>query len=358
MSRLLALVDDPTAGGSTLDVLETLAIPAPTLFVPVSTAQVESNLNQLDRKDEVRGRRADTAPISFASAPAATFESRAYPKIARPVLRKALGSAITSTGVSPEPISSTVSPLQSGDLPAFIMWLLREEQLDRLTGAVVKEFAFKFPVESEGTLSVTLDGLYQDVDASGAAEDPNGSAAKAIGTADYTGFEDTFMLRDATAFRGPGEGVEIPDLAGFNLTFNNGLIEDFRSRFRPNHNIEVVTIDEIEHKLWYPNRHVLGAQSVTGTVELSQVDVDSETKRLLTHAEKLVFEIAAGPLGTTPAADEMMRITLYKHAPTGGGAEPLVREGDQVSSYDFTAYLDEGTNKDIEATFVGATALT
>jgi len=358
MSRWLALTKDPTTGGSTLDVLEGLAIPSPTLFVPVSTATVDGGETRQDRKDEVRGRRADTAPISFAAAPKMTFTVRAYPKIVRELVRACFGSSISSTGTSPEAISSSVGPLQSGNLPMFIMWLLREGQLDRMTGVVVSELAFKFPIDGEGTVDVTCEGLYHDSDDSTTPHDPNGEPAKAFPTASYSGYEDTFMLRDATAYRGPGEGTEIANLAGFNFTFNNGMIEDFKSRFRPNHNIEVVTISGVQHKLWYPARHKLGAQQATGTVELSDVDPTSEQKQSFTHAEKLVFDIAAGPLGTTPAAEEMMRIALFKHAPTGGGAEPLVREGDQTSAYEFSAYLDEGTNKDVEATFVGAAALT
>jgi len=359
MSRWFGFIDDPTAGGSTFDVLSGgLAIPVPTTFAPVSAAQADPGLNELDRKNEVRGRRADTAPISFASAPKMTFEARGYPKLVRPMLRKALGGSISSTGTAPAAISSTVGTLQSGNLPAFIGWLLREGQLDRMTGCVISEIAFDFPVDGESTVQVTADGLFHDTDDSGAAEDPNGEPALALPTASYTGYTDTFMLRDATAFRGAGAGVEIPNLAGFGLTFNNGLIEDFRSRFRPNHNIESAVIDTVTHKLWYPERHKLGAQQVTGKIDLSDVDPDAELKHLLTHAEKLVFEVAAGPLGTTPAADEMMRLTLYKHATTGGGAEPLVREGDQVSSFEFSGYLDEGVNKDVEATFVGTAALT
>lgn len=356
--RWFGFVDDPTEGGSKLDTLETLAIPVPTIFVPVTTGTVDPALKPIDRKDEVRGRRANTAPVSFASEPKLTFEARAYPKLLRPMVRKALGGTISKSGTAPAAISSTVGPIQSGSLPAFIGWLLREGQLDRVTGAVVSEIEMNFPVEGEGTMKLTADCLYRDVDHTESATDPNGEPALALPTASYTGYEDTFMLRDATAFRGPEAGVEIPNLAGLTLTFNNGLIEDFRSRFRPNHNIDSRIIDEVEHKLWYPNRHVIGAQAVTGKLDLSEVDPDAELKSLFTHAEKLVFEIAAGPLGTTPPADEMMRLTLYKHAPTGGGAEPIVREGDQVSSFEFEGFLDDGLGKDFETTFVGATALT
>lgn len=357
MSRWFGFIDDPTSGGSTFDDLAATAIAAPTTFVPVTSAQADAGLVQLNRDDEVRGRRANVAPISFASAPSMTLEARAYPKLVRSLVRKVLGGTIASVGTAPASIASTVGPLQSGNLPALICWLLREGQLDRLTGGIVEELEFNFPIDGEGTVSATIQGLYHDSDDSAAAVDPDGTPAEAIPTAAYTGYGDTFMLRDASAFVG-GALVELTDLAGFGLTFNNGLYDDMRSRFQPNHNVETVQIDGVTHRLWYPERHKIGPQSVTGRIDFSDVQPSREIRRLVTHAEKLVFEVAAGPLGTTPAADEMLRLTLYKQVLTGGGAEPLQRESDQVSSYEFSAYLDESTNKDIEATLVGTAALT
>lgn len=112
------------------------------------------------------------------------------------------------------------------------------------------------------------------------------------------------------------------------------------------------------HKLWFPARHKIGAQLVTGTIDFSDVDAAQENKRLIRQAEKLVFEVAAGPLGTTPDADEMLRVNVYNKVLTGGGAEPIQREGDQVASYEWAGYIDPTTGKDIDAVFVGATALT
>ena len=353
--RWFGFIDDPTAGGTTLEDLAA-AITTPTTFVPVTSAQVDPGLRQLDRDDEVRGRRANVAPMSFASAPSLTLEARAYPKLVRTLIRKALGGTITNTGTAPAAIQSTVGPIQSGNLPALIGWLLREGQLDRVTGAVVSELEFNFAIDEEGTVSATLPALYHDVDDATAITEEVGSPA-ALPTATYPGYVDTFMLRDASAFVSDAL-VELTDLAGFGFTFNNGLIDEFRSRFQPNHNIDTTVVDGVTHRVWYPERHKLGPQTVTGRIDFSDVEPDRELLRILTHAEKLVFEVAAGPLATTPVVDEMMRLTFYKHAPTGGGAEPLQREGDQVSSYEFSAYLDESTNKDVEATLTGAVALT
>jgi hypothetical protein len=361
MSRWIGLAADPTAGGTTYELLEGvggLAIPVPTLFIPASTAQMEPGVNPLERKDEVRGRRGEAAPISFASDPTATFTSRGYPGVVRQIIRSAFGGAITSTGTAPAAITSSLGTLQEGNLPALIPWLLREGQLDRLTGAIVSDFEIDFPIDGESTIQATMEGLFHDAQSSASPKDPKGSASLAYPTPDYKAHQYTYLLRDAVAFKGPEAGTEIPDLAGFKMSFNNGMIKDFRSRYRPNHNIQKQTIETVVRKLWLPAKHKIGAQTVTGTVTLSDVDPNSEAIRLMTAAEKLVFEVFAGPLATTPASTEALKITLYKQVYTGGGADPLVREGDQTAAYTFTGYIDETTNKDLEASFVGKEALT
>lgn len=355
--RYVALVDDPVAGGSTLEDLIDAGSGtepewvAPSLFIPASAGQVDPGLSTLDRNDEVRGRRANTAPVSFASAPSATFTARAYPKLTTPLIRKALSGTPSTSGVAPAAIATTVGPIQSGDLMAFQYYLMREGQLDRVSGAVVDELSFNFPVDGEGTVDVTLAGLYHDVDVSG--------SVAGLPAPTYPGFTETFMLRDVKAYLGEGAGTQIDCLAGFGWTWNNGLIDDFRSRFCAGKNVETTVLETVRHKLWYPNQHKIGPQTVTGRLDFGDVRPDRELRRILAHAEKLVVELSAGPItpATTPAADEMIRLTFYKTVLTGGGADPLTREGDQVSSYEFTAYLDETPNKDVEATFVAAAAI-
>lgn len=356
--RYLALVDDPVAGGSTLEDLIAAgggtdpSFETPDIWVPVSAAQVDPGLSNLDRNNEVRGTRAYAAPRSFASAPSMTFTSRVYPKINTPLLRDALSGAATPTGVAPAAISTTVVPLQSGLLRAKQGILVREGQADRLTGLVVEELAYNFPVDEEGSVDVTMQALYHDANPTGDVDDD-------LDTPDFGGYDETFMLRDVKAYVGPDAGTLIDCLAGFAFTWNNGLIDDFRSRFCAGRNIETTVLDGVRHKVWYPSYHKLGPQAVTGTLTFGDVRPDRELRRLLMHADKLVVEFTAGPItpATTPAADEMMRLTFYKTVLTGGGADPLARDGDQVSAYEFTAYLDETTGKDVEATFTGAAAV-
>lgn len=359
--RWFGFVDDPTPGGSTLeDLIEAGAGPdptweVPTEFVPVSAAQVDPGLTTLDRNNEVTGDLASRAPVSFASAPTETFTVRAYPRITRKLVRNAFSGNVAAAGVAPAAIASTVGPAASGAaLKALQTYLIREGQLDRLSGAVVSEVAFNFPVDEEGSVDVTLSGKYHDVD-------PTESVVGLPAT-DFSGYggaaSETFMLRDLKAYLGAGAGVQIDCLAGFGFTYGQGLIEDLRSRFCAGTNIETTVIDGVRHKLWYPTWHKRARRVVTGRLDFGDVRPDRELRRILLHCEKLVAEVSAGPLaGTVPASDEMMRLTFYKQAPTGGGADPLTSDGDQVSSYEFTAYLDEVTGKDVEATFTSDAAL-
>lgn len=356
MSRWLGLAVDPTSGGTNYDLLSATESPVtpakPTLWIPAITANVDPGENQIDRNDEVRGRRGNTAPVSFSAQPGLTFESRAYPAVVVPILRRALSGEITSEGgAEPKAKTSKWQSIQSGSLKAFFGWLLREQELDRTMGSVVSEFSLNLPIDAEGTITATLPSLYHDVQESSAPKEVGGaSISEWPPSTDYTPEgRNTYKLRDAKAFRGAGEGVEIPNLSGVSITFNNGLITDAQSVFKPGHNIQRSTVGEQEYRLWYPNRHVIGAQNITGTLNLSGVDAVAEAHRLLRVAEKLVIEVAAGPAaGVEPAAEEMLRIILSKHAPAGGGPDPLVREGDQRASIDFIGAIDDATNTDIE----------
>jgi hypothetical protein len=280
-----------------------------------------------------------------------TFGSRAWTSLTKSLVRKAMGGAVTPAGAAPAPVSSVVQMAQEGALPALIGTLVREEQVDQVTGLWVNEVTLNFPADDEGTIEGTLMGLYHEV----------ADVADLPGLPQVAGNPDeavAYMMRDVTAYLGDGAGVQVDCLGGFGFTLNNGLSDDFRTRFCGGRNIFEATVDGQLHRLWYPDRNKLGRQAVTGRLDFGDTRPDRELRRLLAHAEKLVVEVSGAPLGTNPAADEMMRLTFYKQAPTGGGAEPLQRDGDQQSSYEFTGYLDATVGKDLEATFVGAEALT
>lgn len=357
MARYLALKDDPIAGGTNYD--DIVAAPAALLtptnadLLVVTTAQADVGKRDLARDNDVRGTRSNSAPISFASAPSMTFGGRAWTSQARKLLRKALGGSITNTGAAPAAVQSTVQMLQdqAGNLPAMQGTLVRDGQVDRVTGAWVNELTFNFPADEEGTMEGSLMGLYHQVD------DAASVAGLATGPAP-AGQSVAYMLRDVVAYEGPGAGVAIDCLGGFGLTINNNLTDDFRTRFCANKNIYEVTIDGVLHRVWFPEKNKLGPQLITGRLDFGTTRPDKEARRIASHADKLVVELYGDPLATTPPADEMIRLILYKRTLTGGGAEPLARDGDQQSSYEFTAYLDDVTGKDIEAVIVGTTAVT
>lgn len=355
--RWLGISRDGVAGGSSYDALSTegtlpVAWEDSAIFVPVTTAQVDPGLSTLNRDNEVRGRRGNTAPVSFASAPSATFSARAYPELVRALIPDSLGEITGSTGVAPAAITTTVKPEQdqAASLPARFLTVVREEQIDRLAGAIVGEWTLDLPVDEEGTLEFTMPALYHEPDAT----------ADAVGlpTPSYSGWDDTYMLRDVAAFSGAGAGVRIDCLAGLGLTFNNGLVDDFRSRFCAGENIKAITDGAGKvHRLWYPKRHKLGAQAVTGRLDFGVTRPDLETRRLILGAEKLVVELSAGALGTTPPATEMVRLTIALASLTGGGAGELAREGDITSSYEFSGYIDPATSEDLAVELVGSAAV-
>jgi hypothetical protein len=356
--RYLAYALDPVNGGSSLeDLIAAGAGPDPTWedpdeFVPASAAQAEPGIQNVDRNAQVVGGRARRAPVSFASMPSSTFSVLAHPKITKALMLAAFSGAITSDAGTVDPdeaITSQIVPTdRDGQLRALQLWLLREEQLDRLSGVVVEEITANFPIDGEGTLDATLQALYHDVDPSGSVVHPDPS---------FVGYDETFMLRDVTAFLGAGAGVEVDCLAGLGFTFNNGLSGNMRDRFCGGKNIQTTVLDGVRHKLWYPDKHRVGPQVATMRLDFGTTRPDRELRHILSHAEKIVAEFSAGPLATTPAADEMMRLTFLKAAPLEGQAEPLTQDDQQVSSYTYTAFLDEDTGGDIIAEFTGETVL-
>jgi hypothetical protein len=360
MSRWFAWAADATSGGSTYDTVATAEeITAPTAGVPVTDAQVDPGETALDRNNVVLGHAASLAPFVFARSPTMTVSTLAYPQACRAFVPKAFGGAITTTGDEGEAQVSTIAPLASGNLPAIVGWLLREEQLDRMTGMVISELGLNFPIDAEGTMSLTFRGLYHRVDDASAITDPGGDSVT-LPTPTYAyGDGRVYTLRDAIAYEGDGAGVELDRFAGFGFTLPNSFADDMRATHRPRHNVESTVLDSVEYPVWFPARHKRSNRApVTGRIDFADTEPDQELMRILRAANKLVFEVEAGDLDTTPAAKETMRLTMLKRVNTGGGADPLQREGEQYSSYEFGAYLDLATGKDVEAEFTGEAALT
>src|SRR3954447_24406395 len=98
--RLFGIADDAVAGGSSYDDLTMGAIPDASIFWPVTGGNIDKNIERSGREDEVRGRRAASAPMPFRASPVMTVPVPAYLSVAKKGLRKTLG------GTAPAPAGS------------------------------------------------------------------------------------------------------------------------------------------------------------------------------------------------------------------------------------------------------------
>lgn len=348
MARWIGLAFDPTPGGTTYDQINdrSVAIPDPELWIPATTATASAGSNNLNRNNEVRGRRGNTAPIAFNAAPTASFEVRAYPAIVRAVVAAGLGRIGTPRGTSPAAITTTVSSLDSNPIPTLALHLLREEQYEVVAGLAVDRFELNFAADAEGTVQLSEGrGLYYDVAQS--LPDP-------LPRPDYRNVSgETFKIRDLVAYMGDGEGIRVDCLNQLSLSFDNAFIDDFQSRYCAGENVRSYVYEGRTYKVWLPGRHRVGPQAITGTMGFAEARPDLELRRILSHATKFRAVLTAGAIepATTPARDETMEIVIHQQVLTGGGADPLQKDGDIRSSYEFGGFLDPATNEDLDISF-------
>lgn len=349
--RALGLAPDPNSatGGSSYDDLATpgpVDFPDPTLWLPPSDAQVDPGLNRSDRNNYGFGRRGNSVGKPWSAAPTLTGTTLATPKNAKFIIPRALGTLAAPTGTAPAPITTVASPKQSGVLPSVCATLIREEQTDRVSGLWFNTFELALPADGEGTLQFGAMGLYHEVSPS-SGPDP---------TTDYSGNRDSYEIRTAKFYDG-ATGTDLIDcVSSTTISFGNALIDDARTRFCAGKNI----IDKLDggrrYRLWYPDRNRLGPQTLSVTMDFGTVQPGRELERLFSIADKLVIEATAGPVGTTPASDDLIRFTFGEAIATGGGADPFRREGEQFSSYEYTGGIDEDGN-DLEVAFAGVSAV-
>src|SRR4051794_28541846 len=93
--RLFGIADDATAGGSNYDSLAAGAIPDASIFWPVTGGTIDKNIERQGREAEVRGRRAQSAPMPFRASPVMTIPVPAYLSVAKKALKKTLGGTDT-----------------------------------------------------------------------------------------------------------------------------------------------------------------------------------------------------------------------------------------------------------------------
>ncbi len=151
----------------------------------------------------------------------------------------------------------------------------------------------------------------------------------------------------------PGTSEAIPDLQGFELTYNNNA----QAKFYARRNIVTQTIGTPAKtkKLWFPHENkISAAQDVTYAINMGNVSASEELAMDFSRITKFVFEVYGGVLSTTPAATELLRVTVYAGVATGGGADALSARDDITSRFEGSAFYSDTDSDDIKIEIVNA----
>jgi hypothetical protein len=353
LARTFGILDDTTAGGKDYDALQvayppTLGIPPipdANVFYPVTGGTFDPAIERIDRNDEVRGRRANTAPSPFRAGPMMTLPIAMYPKAAEKLFYKLLGAVSTTGGVAPVPYTHALTPTGFGTiaLPAAHVHLIRDDLNIKMGGSTVNRITADFPLDGEGTMETEFYGKYF-------AE--YGTAAP---TPTFTGMEaDTLMLRDAQMFI-DGSATPVQDLQGFSFTYNNNLVR----KWYAGRNIQTRALGTPTQtkKLWFPAENkAQAAADITYSMTFGNTVVAQEIAHWYAQTEKFVFEVAGGPIGGTYTGTELMRITIYNGVHTGGGAEALTAREDITATFEGGVFYSAADAGDLLIEFVTDTA--
>lgn len=321
-----------------------IAIPNATDLWPVTSVTVDRQVAQLDRNDEILGFRGNPVPEEFRKDPRQTVEGYAYQRLLEQLIWRALGSADVVSGTAPAARTHLSTPIGyggSGQLPALMTQMFRDEQEDKMAGCYVNSWTVTFALDGHGTFSAELWGLYHK-SRTGATMPVLTRHARDI---------KTLKLRDLRAYFA-GSPVLIPGVTGFTLTYSNNLVDDSEARFAAGRSIDqIVDTDGVLRRVWYPDQHFVGgSQTISGEINFSSIKQAEEIKHDLARVEQLVAEVEGPLLATTPAAKEMMRFTLLNAVRTDGGPDPLAKEGLQRSSYSFGGFVGAtGTDLRVES---------
>lgn len=153
------------------------------------------------------------------------------------------------------------------------------------------------------------------------------------------------------------QGIQIPDLQGFEFSFTNNLFKKWYAK----RNVVTTTIGfpALTKKLWHLTENKLNsAEDVSYRLNFGAVETAEEVAQEFGQIRKLIFECVGSPLeGVTPAATELLRITIYNavHNP-GAGAGALSAREDIVTEIDGTGFYSSADGKDIQVEVVNASA--
>lgn len=340
------VVTTATGTAATVPVVNTARITIPDAddLWPVTGANVDTNVTQLDRNDEITGFRGNPLPEEFRKDPRLTLNALAYPRLLEKLIWYAMGSPDVVTGSAPAARTHKAQPMgysASGLLPALFAEIIRDNQIDRLSGLWVNSVTVTFTLDGHGTVEAELWGLYH-LSASGGSIPVLTRNVRDI---------KTLKLRDLRAYFN-GSPVVVPGVTGFSFTFNNNLVDDSDARFAAGQSIDQLTdVNGVLRRVWYPSQNFLGgSQSISGEINFSTVQQAEDVKHDLAQAEQLVAEVEGGLLATTPVVKEMLRFTILNSVRTGGGPEALQKEGLQKSSYQYGGFIGAtGTDVFVES---------
>lgn len=345
--RAVAFLSDPTAGGSSYDALTSGAIPDCTDVWPVTGVTRNKNVSVLERPDLISGLRGDLPPESFRQDPRYTLRGRAYPRQLKQLVAMVTGVADTKTGTPPAAITHAFTPAGYGAiaLPAKYMQLEQDGLNEKASGVVCNQLSMTFANDGDGTWEADLWALYRNQFGS--------PPALVAAPADLS--NTTYKLRDLKAYFA-GSGSQVPDVVSASFVFANNIIDDNEVRFQAGKNIAAqLDAGANKHYVWYPSEHRIGADmAISGSIGFSAVEIAEDLKHDLAVAEKLVFEVDAGDLTTTPAATQRMRITVYNKVYSDFTVDDLAKSGAAKSSLNFKGYLDPATASSIKIEFVDA----
>lgn len=349
MNRVFGITDDDTAGGIDYDDLVAAhtsgdLIPDADLFWPVTGGTFDPGLGRIDRNEEVRGRRANTSPISFRSDPLITVPVAAYRKVIEKAFYKLFGNDSVTGGSGATPYTHALTPFGFGinQLPAAHVQLVRDSLNVKMSGATWNRITLSAPLDGEATAEMELWGKYFD------------NYLSTPPVASFTGESpNPLLLRDAHMYI-DGSSISVPDLQGFTFTYTNNLIrKPYAGR-----NVVSKTLNGKTHKLWFATENkVQSAPDVAFAFQLGNTDITQETAMYFSQAEKFVVELTGDKLGGGfSATNELMRVTIYNGINTGGGAGPLSARDDIVSNYDGGSFYSTADSGDVLIQFISDVA--
>lgn len=349
MNRVFGIKDDGVPGGSQYDTIKSNSpvVPDADTFWPVTGGTFDPGLGRIDRNTEVRGRRANTSPISFRSDPIITVPVASYRTIMEKAYFKLFGQCVTTGGSGATPYTQALTPVGFGtiNLPAAHIQLVRDALNIKMGGATWNRITLNAPLDGEGTAEMEFFGKYFD------------QYVSAPPTPSYVGVSDNpLLLRDAQMFI-DGSGTAVPDLQGFSFTYTNNLIrKPYAGR-----QIAAQSLGSPAkvHKLWFPTENkAQAAPDVAYSFVLGNTDPSQEYAMWFSQAEKYVIEFTGDALsGAFSATNELMRITIFNGVNTGGGGEPLSARDDITSSFDGGAFYSTADALDVKIEFVTDTAV-